>query len=384
MRKKHKKILYLIHDDNGAVVNSVKYEWNLLPLRARHQRLWLKVFRRLFRYCGLSSKHLISFFWNIDWRLIADAPAVVASEWLIQHQDFFVFVRRCFPRQRLIIYSLNIRESRNYERLRESGWEVWSFDRGESEKYGLGYNKPFMAAQYVPFEHPQSPAASGGHVIFFGRDKGRKDKIMEIKHLLDSENIANDIRICDSRDYICSYSELLAQTQHCKAILDVPLERQEGTTQREMEALFFRKKLITTSTAVKRRDYYHPDNIFVLDLTRHSGESRNLTTIAEFLQKPCVEIDKKIIDSYSIEAWLQRFIEKRITYTLPKYKNIFPVIWNYIVLKRLNPIYKSRIGKFLPDRLYTQIQFYQLVGYKGRKFTLINFGALEANRNCLR
>jgi hypothetical protein len=198
----------------------------------------------------------------------------------------------------------------DYMHYKNLGWEVWSFDKNECEKYGLNYNKTIMAASCVPSRRGVACNAPAFDVFFFGRDKDRKYKILKIKELLDKQNITNQIKIVDSEVTVAAYDEILHKTQQAKAILDVPLEGQEGITQREMEALFFGKKLLTTNSVVKIRDYYHPNNIFVIDF------NENPEKITEFMQKPYVPVDKEIIDSYSIEAWVERFTN------LPSFENL--------------------------------------------------------------
>jgi hypothetical protein len=103
---------------------------------------------------------------------------------------------------------------------------------------------------------------------------------------------------------LMAYETVLYEDQKTKAILDIPLEGQEGITQREMEALFFRKKLITTNPLVKERDYYCSDNIYIIDFSQPSND------IVTFLQKPYIPVSEDIISSYSIDSWLQRFLVK--------------------------------------------------------------------------
>ncbi|MDR1743732.1 MAG: hypothetical protein LBR48_07950, partial [Dysgonamonadaceae bacterium] len=338
-----------------SVAPHINFDWEYRNPKLRHPELH-SVCRWLFKRSLFCSKYLIEIIWNIPLKAIVNSDLIICFEWTAaQNPLMLAWLRCCFPNKRLIIWIWNLHSPKLYTHLKNFGWEIWNWDKRQCEKLELNYSKTFMVCRYVPFEHHrhcvpcydtgshlQSPVVSGNTVFFFGDDKGRLPAILEIKKILDNCGIANDINVVgqykstDDYKYVkpLPYPEILEKLQNCQAILDIPLSGQHGITQREMEALFFHKKLITTNAAVKERDYYHPDNIFVIDLTRHSRESGNLLpTIAEFLQKPYVEIDREIIESYSIEAWLQRFRnnESAKNYSEFQRKNFFEALKRRIV-----------------------------------------------------
>ena len=66
---------------------------------------------------------------------------------------------------------------------------------------------------------------------------------------------------------------------------------------RTIEMIGMHKKLITTNQAIKKYDFYNPDNIAVID--------RNDIAIPEgFLDKPYSEIEDAIYNRYSLESWI--------------------------------------------------------------------------------
>ena len=67
-------------------------------------------------------------------------------------------------------------------------------------------------------------------------------------------------------------------------------------------ALFFKKKLITTSPEVKNYDFYCDENIFVL------GE-RDLKELPQFLNSPFYEIDENITEKYTFASWLKGYLK---------------------------------------------------------------------------
>ncbi len=62
-----------------------------------------------------------------------------------------------------------------------------------------------------------------------------------------------------------SLNDSLTFYNDCKAVIDVPLENQNGLTTRTFEVLKQQKKLITTNKYIKKYDFYTPTNIFIVD-----------------------------------------------------------------------------------------------------------------------
>ena len=98
-----------------------------------------------------------------------------------------------------------------------------------------------------------------------------------------------------------SYNEVIEHVQRSKAVLELISDGQTGITQRPYEALFFKKKLITTSSEVKSYDFYCDENIFVL------GE-RDLQELPDFLNAPFKELDARISKKYTFANWLEGFL----------------------------------------------------------------------------
>ena len=76
-----------------------------------------------------------------------------------------------------------------------------------------------------------------------------------------------------------------------------------------MEALGYKKKLITTNETVKFYDFYHPNNIFI-----YNGENHDELT--EFLKLPYFPIDENIRKKYSFANWIRYILD------IPPYQKI--------------------------------------------------------------
>ena len=72
-------------------------------------------------------------------------------------------------------------------------------------------------------------------------------------------------------------------------------------TWRPLEAMFYRKKLITNFKDIKEYDFYIKDNIFII------GED-DLNNIKNFVNTGYVDISQNIIKKYTIDGWIENFI----------------------------------------------------------------------------
>jgi hypothetical protein len=79
------------------------------------------------------------------------------------------------------------------------------------------------------------------------------------------------------------------------------VDAHSGLSFRVFEAIGYSRKLITNNNEVKSYDFYHPNNIYVLD-----NDER---TLGEFLNVPYAEIHPEIVDRYNFDNWIFRILE---------------------------------------------------------------------------
>lgn len=89
-----------------------------------------------------------------------------------------------------------------------------------------------------------------------------------------------------------------------KAMIDIQRKDQKGLSFRTFEALGYKKKLITTNDMVKNYDFYHPNNILIID-----SENVYAEKIREFLALPYEEVSEKIIDQYRVKTFTKRIFK---------------------------------------------------------------------------
>ncbi|MCD9617074.1 hypothetical protein [Chryseobacterium gleum] len=89
-----------------------------------------------------------------------------------------------------------------------------------------------------------------------------------------------------------------------KAMIDIQRQDQKGLSFRTFESLGYRKKLITTNKAVQDYEFYHPNNILIIDSSR-----LNTDEIKNFLELEYKPISQDIIDKYSVRNFTKKIFK---------------------------------------------------------------------------
>ncbi len=95
-----------------------------------------------------------------------------------------------------------------------------------------------------------------------------------------------------------TFAENIENVKKSDILLDFVDPRQVGLSIRFFEGIYYRKKVITDNLNVKIYDFYHPDNIFVL-------ENDNYDLILEFIKKPYHNLPDEIINKYGFSEWIK-------------------------------------------------------------------------------
>ena len=91
--------------------------------------------------------------------------------------------------------------------------------------------------------------------------------------------------------------ELLSLIARARIVVDIERTIQSGFTMRAIEMLGARKKLISTNAALRDAEFYHPNNIAVVD--------RKKPELAEaFLRAPYRTPPDELLHRYSLGGWL--------------------------------------------------------------------------------
>lgn len=250
------------------------------------------------------------------------------GEWrknILQYRTIIIFANKlyysvikwmntCYPQIRIIVWYWNPVSSCKLDLKDLKNVECWSFDKEDCLHYGFKYNTTF----YTPdISEDQGSNKIIYDAFFVGEDKGRYFLLKNLEKELNAQGLITKFIITSPRwtniklnklwkmkkrnyDKAISYAEVIHYIKQSKMIVDIYQKGQTGLSLRPMEALFYKKKILTNNKYIKQSNFYNENNIFLL------GKD-NVSSIKCFLEKPYQKIDFNILESYSFEAWFKRF-----------------------------------------------------------------------------
>ena len=186
--------------------------------------------------------------------------------------------------------------SRHKNEIEGLGFSIHTFDKKNAEIFKLQYHK-----QFFPIRVCQKIPTINNYwtdFYFLGAEKGRTHILNEISEALSGYCI--DFRIANNFSEYISYDENINNVIHTRCVVDIVQSNQSDISLRPLEALAFRKKLLTNNQSVLNADFYNSDNIFVI------GHD-DWADLDNFLKRPYVTIDDKILRSYDVLTWINDF-----------------------------------------------------------------------------
>ncbi len=265
-----------------------------------------RIIRKLILKLHLPGKRLVLNKWiyeleNYDEIIVFDTGnAIELAGW----------IKKRHPEKRVIlwywnpaVYTVPVRKAKR------SGAELWSFDPNDCLKYGLRYNSQFFMRENMLESNENTKTAVD--VFYVGKDKNRANILYWLKQFFDAKGISYYFHLVQNAgqsknqyfDYKnpMEYHEVLLNVVSSKAIIDLVSESQSGLTLRPIEALLYKKKLITNMKEIARFKIYNPKNVFILGVD-------NPEDLLAFINSPFDERDyESLCDYYMMEAWLERF-----------------------------------------------------------------------------
>lgn len=228
--------------------------------------------------------------------------------------NFLSFLKTEYRNAKFVYYSYDIASTWHVvtpEYIKANFDLVLTFDESDAKEYGFEFYEGIYSK--VPVEDDDSVEESD--VMFIGADKGKFPLLIKTFKVLSDKGIKCDFRLvevgeenenylkekfdCDinekgvikidykgSRFYAneyCPYYKTLRVLHNSKAMLDIPLGTQKGSTIRLAEASVYEKKLITNCREVCEKPFYRKENILIVN---DPGELE-----PAFLETPFVEID---------------------------------------------------------------------------------------------
>lgn len=211
---------------------------------------------------------------------------------------------------RLILYYRNKMDPRiwNVEKLKKMPLEIWSYNKHDCEKYGFRYNCE-TGNRKLYFEYQKGEIHYS--LAFVGANKGREHYLDTLYDRIQAYQLQNPFFYMTNADQkkwnqcrdnkIITYSQYMKILSQSTCILDLVSEENYGLTLRAVEAIFLKKKLVTNYRDIVDYDLYDKNNIFIID-------EDDWNTFGDFIRSPYKEIPETIVESYSTDAWIKRFL----------------------------------------------------------------------------
>ncbi|WP_298517369.1 hypothetical protein [uncultured Kordia sp.] len=183
--------------------------------------------------------------------------------------------------------------------------KVYSYDRLDVSTYKL-----YFLTNYI-FEE-SNHAAVDYQFFNISTNDYRFPLIENLAKYLKEKDWTYNIQVYNGSDMPAEYVKIITQQksiqevsqliQKAKIIVEIQRTEQVGLSFRIFEALGHHKKLITTNKDIVNYDFYHPQNILVVD-------ENNIEIPEDFVTSPYVEIEETILSKYKIENWVKPIFE---------------------------------------------------------------------------
>jgi hypothetical protein len=230
--------------------------------------------------------------------------------------------KTAFPQAKFVLYMWDSFGNRRWviDNLKYFD-HVFSFDRGDVEKFGLNFRPLFFSAG---FETPP-PIKTQWDLSFIGTaHTDRFSVISQVAKSLGPNAVtffylylqapwvfwlykAINPSFRNARPHDFKFEPVDKKTvqeifNDSGCILDVEHPKQTGLTMRTLETLGASKKLITTNRSVLSYDFFDARNICVIDRKAPAIPS-------DFLSTPYHAIDLEIYSRYRLEGWMDEILE---------------------------------------------------------------------------
>ena len=272
----------------------------------KHEGITHRILRKIVLNSSLPGEKLLFSHW---YNMALKADVIILFD-TGNMRGILKWLSSVFPEKRIIAWFWNsVHDTTDPNTIKFANVEKWSFDKSDCLLYKMNYNTQF----YIPENMKKSECGVNTDVFYVGTDKNRAQTLFELNQELTQRNISfliNLVQYKDSQNRYgieykppMQYCDVLGQLDHSKVVVDLVAEWQDGLTLRPLEAMLFKKKLITNYKNIKTYDFYSPNNIFIIN------EDDN-DRLKDFVETPYDDSDNdKYVKMYSLQEWISRFIQ---------------------------------------------------------------------------
>lgn len=197
--------------------------------------------------------------------------------------------------------------------------EVFSFDKKDCDRLGLTFRPLFFDKEYEVIAKEEPPLVYD--LFFVGTVHSDRYRILKkVKKQFEKSHLSvfyfmyipsklmyyqrklftNELNGSEREEFSfvgMPGDQLTAKLKQSKAVVDIQHPKQTGLTMRTIEMLGANKKMITTNADIQNYDFYHPNNICIVDREK-------VVVPTEFMTATFVPVDEKIKERYSINYFV--------------------------------------------------------------------------------
>ncbi len=192
------------------------------------------------------------------------------GQYAIRDPRFCDYIRKLNPENKIALHYRDLMKSdvQHLDMLKEKIDVIYTYDRGEAEKYNLEYNSAYV---YSRLAETTEPEEFDYDLFFIGYAKDRLELLHKVLIKANEENIKCKFMLVgvDTKDQIdvpgveylngtIPYTEVINLVNRSKCILELTQSQAEGTTMRTFESIIYKRKLLTNCNRANERPTYNP------------------------------------------------------------------------------------------------------------------------------
>ena len=187
-------------------------------------------------------------------------------------------------------------------KIKKLNLEIYTFDPQDAKNFHLHFLPQFYGVSSLKAKHTYcSDVEYDFYALLATKDSLRSNIMNEIEKTI--QEYRNNILVLDGKErpYI-TYEKNICNIQNCKCLIDINLSGQQGLSLRPLEALAFRRKLLTTNKNIISYDFYCKENVFIWGVDP-------VENIPKFIEGAYRDVPISIIEKYSTDNWFSQIIQ---------------------------------------------------------------------------
>lgn len=232
------------------------------------------------------------------------------GQYAVRDPRLLDYMRKLDPRNKIALHYRDLikSEEKHIDMLKEKTDLVYTYDRGEAEKFGLEYDSSYV---YSRLRETTEPETFDYDLFFVGYAKDRlplihnvlkkaTDEGLRCKFLIVGVNESDrlDLQGVEYLSNTIPYKEVVDYVCRSKCILEITQENAEGATMRTAEAILYKRKLLSNCRRTTERPHFN-----TLQMRTFTSEN---DIDYNFLREPIPYDKLPYTESFSPVAELQR------------------------------------------------------------------------------